>query len=108
MIRVRHACALAVATCLPLVGCISSGRWPRLTQGARYEVYNPTVCRAQVYTGTENGVTRRYLGEVPSGGRAVFTVPPRSEGTRVVAMALYRDGTNCDPEDRLRVRLIKQ
>jgi hypothetical protein len=108
MLGVRHACALVVATCLTVVACVSSGRWPRLTEGARYEVSNPTVCRAEVYTATENNVTRRYLGEVPSGRRAVVTVPPRSEGTRVVAMALYRDGTDCDPERRLRVRLVRQ
>jgi hypothetical protein len=66
------------------------------------------VCPARVYTATENNVTRQYLGDVPSGGRAVFTVPPRSQGTRVVAMALYRDGTDCDTGGRLRVRPSKR
>jgi hypothetical protein len=102
MIRFRCAC---VAACLALMGCVSA-RWPRLTEGGRYEVSNPTGCRAEVYTATEDGVTRRYLGQVPSGGRAVVTVPPRSEGTRVAAMALYRDGTNCDVESRIRIRRV--
>jgi hypothetical protein len=106
MIRSRCACVLGGAACLTLLGC-ASARWPRLTEGGRYEVYNPTGCRAQAYTATEDGVTRRYLGQVPSGGRVVVTVPPRSEGTRVVAMALYPDGTNCDVESRLRVRRVK-
>jgi hypothetical protein len=106
MIPVRRL--LVVAGCSTLIACAGSGRWPRLTEGGRYEVHNPTVCRAQVYTATENNVTRQYLGDVPSGGRAVFTVPPRSQGTRVVAMALYRDGTDCDVGDRLRVRRAKR
>jgi hypothetical protein len=106
MSRFRHACVLVGAGCLTLTGCASS-RWPRVTDGGRYEVYNPTPCRADVYTATEDGVTRRYLGQVPSGGRVVITVPPRSQGTRVVAMALYRDGTNCDVESRLRVRRVR-
>jgi hypothetical protein len=107
MIPVRHAGVLAVALCSVLVACIGSGRWPKLTEGGRYEVHNPTGCRARVYTATEKNVTREYLGDVPTGGRAVFTVPPRSEGTRVVAMALYRDGTDCDVEGKLRVRAVK-
>jgi hypothetical protein len=106
MIPVRRL--LILAGCSTLAACAGSGRWPRLTEGGRYEVHNPTVCPAQVFTATENNVTRRYLGDVPSGGRAVFTVPPRSEGTRVVAMALYRDGTDCDTGDRLRVRPAKR
>jgi hypothetical protein len=105
MIRCRYACAFVPLTCL-MLGC-SGGRWPRLTQGGRYEVSNPTPCRALVYTATENGVTRRYLGEVPSGGRAVVSVPAGSEGTRVVAMALYRDGTDCDSAGRLRIRPLR-
>lgn len=104
MMRFRHACLLGAA-CLTLTGCASS-RWPRVTEGGRYEVYNPTPCRAEVYTATENNVTRRYLGEVPSGGRAVVAVPPRSEGTRVVAMSLYRDGTNCEVGARIRIRRV--
>jgi len=108
MIRSHRIRVLAIALCSTLVACLGSGRWPKLTEGARYEVHNPTGCRAQVYTATENNVTRTYLGDVPSGGRAVFTVPERSQGTRVVAMALYRDGTNCDVEDRLRVRAAKR
>jgi hypothetical protein len=105
MIRIRDACFLIGATCLTLTGC-SGGRWPRLTDGGRYEVHNPTGCRAEVFTATEDGVTRRYLGQVPSGGRVVVTVPPRSEGTRVAAMALYPDGTNCDVGRRLRIRRV--
>jgi hypothetical protein len=77
-----------------------------LTEGGRYEVHNPTQCRAEVYTATEDNVTRRYLGQVPSGGRVVVTVPPRSEGTRVVAMSLYRDGTNCEVDTRIRIRRV--
>jgi hypothetical protein len=100
--------ALVVAGCSSLAACAGSGHWPKLTEGGRYEVQNPTVCRAQVYTATENNVMRQYLGDVPSGGRAVFTVPPRSQGTRVVAMALYRDGTDCDVAGRLRVRPSKR
>jgi hypothetical protein len=107
MIRFRHACVPVAAACLTLIGCAGGGRWPRLTEGGRYEVYNPSPCRAQVYTATEDNVTRRYLGQVPSGGRAVVTVPPRSEGTRVAAMALYPDGTNCDTGARIRVRRVK-
>jgi len=106
MIAVRRLHVLVVAGCATLVACASS-RWPKLAEGARYEVHNPTVCRAQVYTATDNNVTRQHLGEVPSGGQAVFTVPPRSQGTRVVAMALYRDGTDCDAGGRLRVRRAK-
>ena len=106
MLRFRRASVL-VAVCPTLVACAGSGRWPRLTEGGRYEVMNPTGCRAQVYTATEDGVTLRYLGQVPSGGRAVVTVPPRSRGMRVVAMALYPDGTNCDVESRLRVRAVR-
>jgi hypothetical protein len=105
MIRSRHAYVLVGAACLTLLGCASS-RWPRVTAGGRYEVHNPTPCRAEVYTATEDNVTRQYLGQVPSGGRVVVAVPPRSEGTRVVAMSLYRDGTNCDVESRLRVRRV--
>jgi hypothetical protein len=107
MLRLRHACVL-VAACPMLVACAGSGRWPRLAEGGRYEVMNPTGCRAQVYTATEDGVTRRYLGQVASGGRAVVTVPPRSQGTRVVAMALYPDGTNCDVESRIRIRPVRE
>jgi hypothetical protein len=107
MIRFLRVRVVAVAVCSVLAACMGSGRWPKLTEGARYEVHNPTGCRAQVYTATEHNVTRQYLGDVPSNGRAVFTVPPRSEGTRVVAMALYRDGTDCDVEGRLRVRVAK-
>jgi hypothetical protein len=107
MIAFRRLRVLVAAGCSALVACAGSGRWPKLTEGSRYEVHNPTVCRAQVYTATETNVTRQYLGEVPSGGRAVFTVPPSSQGTRVVAMALYRDGTDCDVDGRLRVRRAK-
>lgn len=106
MIRCRYACVLVGAGCLALIGCAGSGRWPRLTDGGRYEVHNPTPCRAQVFTATEDNVTRRYIGQVPSGGRVVVTVPPRSEGTRVAAMALYPDGTNCDVGGRIRVRRV--
>lgn len=106
MTRFLHACALLAASSLTLTSCAGTGRWPRLTEGGRYEVHNPSPCRAEVYTVTENNVTRRYLGDVPSGGRAVFTVPPRSEGTRVAAMALYRDGTDCDVGGRIRVRRV--
>jgi hypothetical protein len=108
MIRLRHACILAAPTWLALTGCVGSSRWPRLTEGARYEVHNPTPCRAEVYTATDDNVTRQYLGAVPSGGRVVITVPPRAEGTRVAAMALYRDGTNCDVGSRIRVRRVGQ
>jgi hypothetical protein len=106
MSHFRYACVLVAAAGLTFTGCVSA-RWPRLTEGGQYEVSNPTGCRAQVYTATEDGVTRRYLGQVPSGGRVVVTVPPRSEGTRVAALALYPDGTNCDVESRLRVRRVK-
>ncbi len=106
MIRVRHAAVLVGATCLALVGCARSARWPRLAEGARYEVYNPTVCRAEVYTVTDDNVTRQHLGGVPSGGRVVVTVPPRAEGTRVAAMSLYRDGTNCEVGARIRIRRV--
>jgi hypothetical protein len=106
MIRFRHACVFGGAACLMLMGCASS-RWPRLTEGGRYEVHNPTPCRAEVYTATEDNVTRQYLGQVASGGRVVVTVPPRSEGTRVVAMSLYRDGTNCEVEARIRIRRVR-
>ena len=108
MIRFRRLRVLVPLVCSALAACAGSGRWPKVSQGARYEVHNPTVCRAQVYTATEHNVTREHLGEVPSGGRAVFTVPPRAQGTRVVAMALYRDGTDCDVGGRLRVRRAKQ
>jgi hypothetical protein len=108
MVHVRYACVLVAATSLTLVGCLSSGRWPRLVEGAQYEVNNPSPCTAQVYTATEDGVTRQYLGDVRSGRRAMFTVPPRVEGTRVAAMALYRDGTNCDVESRIRVRRVRR
>jgi hypothetical protein len=107
MIPIHRLRVLVVAGSATLVACASS-RWPKLIEGGRYEVQNPTVCRAQVYTATENNVTRQYLGEVPSGGRAVFTVPPSPQGTRVVAMALYRDGTDCDTGGRLRVRPSKR
>jgi hypothetical protein len=107
MIRIRLAGILFSAVCLTLGGCAGSGRWPRLTEGGQYEVTNPTGCRAQVYTATDDGVTRRYLGQVPSGGRAVVAVPPRSQGTRIVAMALYPDGTNCDVESRIRIRQMR-
>jgi hypothetical protein len=106
MIGFRYACVLVGAACPTLMGCAPSSRWPRLTDGGRYEVYNPTPCRAEIFTATENNVTRRYLGEVPSGGRVVVTVPPRSEGTRVAAMSLYRDGTNCEVGARIRIRRI--
>lgn len=105
MIRFRQACVLVGAVCLPLMACARS-RWPRVTDGGRYEVHNPTPCRAEVYTATDDNVTRRYLGQVPSGGRVVVTVPPRSEGTRVVAMSLYRDGTNCEVGARIRIRPV--
>ena len=107
MIRFRHACIPLGATCLTLIGCAPSSRWPRLTDGGRYEVYNPTPCRAQVYTATDDNVTRRYLGQVPSGARVVVTVPPRSEGTRVAAMSLYPDGTNCEGGAQIRIRRLK-
>jgi hypothetical protein len=106
MIPFRHLCVLVGAAWLPLVACAPRSRWPRLTDGGRYEVYNPTGCRAQVYTATDNNVTRQYLGQVPSGGRVVVTVPPRAEGTRVAAMALYPDGTNCETGDRIRIRPV--
>jgi hypothetical protein len=106
MIRFRHACVLVGTLCLTFLGCAGRSRWPRLAHGAQYEVHNPTFCRAQVYTATENNVTRQYLGQVPSGGRAVVTVPPRSEGTRVVAMSLYPDGTNCEVGARIRIRRV--
>ncbi len=107
MVPVRRFSVHVVAMCAVLAACAGSGRWPKLAQGGRYEVQNPTVCPARVYTATEDNVTRQYLGDVPSGGRAVFTVPARAEGTRVVAMALYRDGTDCDVSGRLRVRPAK-
>lgn len=107
MVRIHRPRVLVLAVCSALAACAGSGRWPKLTEGGRYEVHNPTGCRAQVYTATEDNVTRQYLGDVPSGGRAVFSVPPRSQGTRVVAMALYRDGTDCDVGGRLRVRPAK-
>ena len=107
MLRCRRSPVLALAACSALAACAGSGRWPKLTEGTRYEVHNPTVCRARVYTATEDNVTRDYLGDVPSGGRAVFTAPPRAQGTRVVAMALYRDGTDCDTGGQLRVRPTK-
>jgi hypothetical protein len=107
MIPFRYVCVLVEAIGLTLTGCASAPRWPRLTEGGRYEVHNPTGCRAQVFTATEDNVTRRYLGQVPSGGRAVVTVPPRSEGTRVVAMALYPDGTNCDVGAQIRIRPVR-
>jgi hypothetical protein len=106
MIRFRHACVVVGVAALTLTGC-ASARWPRLTDGGRYEIHNPTPCRAQVFTATEDNVTRRHLGDVPSGGRVVVTVPPRSEGTRVAAMALYPDGTNCDVGSRIRVRRVE-
>lgn len=106
--RLRHARILVGAACLTLIGCAPSSRWPRLAEGARYEVENPTACTAQVYTATETNVTRRHLGQVASGARGVFTVPPRSEGTRVVAMSLYRDGTNCEVGARIRIRRLQQ
>jgi hypothetical protein len=106
MIRFRYACVLVAATCLTLVGCAPAG-WARLTPGARYEVYNPTGCMGQVFTATEENVTRRFLGRVPSGGRAVFTVPPGSEGTRVVGMALYPDGTNCEVGSQIQIRRVR-
>jgi hypothetical protein len=107
MSRVLHACVLVGAAGLTLIGCARS-RWPRLTEGGRYEVYNPTPCRAEVYTATNDNVTRQYLGPVPSGGRVVVTVPPRSEGTRVVAMSLYRDGTNCEVGARIRIQPVRR
>lgn len=107
MIRFRYAWAIAGITSLTLVGCAPRSRWPRLAEGARYEVHNPTACRAEVYTATDDGVTRRYLGAVPSGGRAVVTVPPGAEGTRVAAMSLYRDGTNCEVGARIQVRRVQ-
>jgi hypothetical protein len=108
MVDVRHAVILVGAMCVTVNACAGAGRWPRLTEGGRYEVTNPTGCRAQVYTATDDGVTRNHLGQVPSGGRAMITVPARSQGTRVVAMALYPDGTNCDVESRIRIREIRQ
>ena len=107
MIRFPHAGILGgAACCLTLTGCAPSSRWPRLAEGAQYEVYNPTPCRAEVYTVTNDNVTRQHLGAVPSGGRAVVTVPPRAEGTRVAAMSLYRDGTNCEVDARIRIRRV--
>jgi hypothetical protein len=105
MVRLGRACVLVAATSFT-VGCGRSSRWPRMVEGAQYEVSNPTQCPAQVYTATERNVTRRLIGRVPSGGRAVVTIPPRSDGTRVVAMALYQDGTDCDVEGRIRVRRL--
>lgn len=107
MIRFGYAWIVVGAGCLTLMGCARS-RWPRMTEGGRYEVHNPTPCRAEVYTATEANVTRRYLGDVPSGGRVVVTVPPRSEGTRVAAMSLYRDGTNCEVGARIRIRPVRR
>jgi hypothetical protein len=106
MVRLGYACVLVGATCVAVASCARSSRWPKMVEGAQYEVSNPTQCTAQIYTATENNVTRRLLGQVQSGGRAVVTVPPRSGGTRVVAMALYRDGTDCDVEGRIRVRRL--
>jgi hypothetical protein len=108
MIRLGYACVLVAATSLTLVGCARGSRWPRMVEGAQYEVSNPTQCQAQVFTATENNVTYRLIGRVPSGGRGVVTVPARSQGTRVVAMALYQDGTDCDVEGRIRVRRLGQ
>jgi hypothetical protein len=107
MSRFLCACVLVAAAGLTLTACARS-RWPRVTDGGRYEVYNPTPCRAEVYTATDDNVTRRYLGQVPSGGRVVVTVPPRSEGTRVVAMSLYRDGTNCEVGSRIRIQPLRR
>jgi hypothetical protein len=106
MIGSCRACIVVGASCLSLLGC-ATARWPRLVEGGRYEVHNPSACTAQVYTVTDDNVTRRHLGQVPSGGRAVVTVPPRSEGTRVAAMSLYPDGTNCDVGRQLRVRPVR-
>ena len=106
MVRWGHACVLVGATGVALAGCAGSSRWPKMVEGAQYEVSNPTQCTAEVYTATENNVTRRLLGQVQGGGRVVVTVPPRSGGTRVVALALYRDGTDCDVERRIRVRRL--
>jgi hypothetical protein len=107
MMRFRCACVLLAATCPTFVSCARAAGWARLTDGGQYEVYNPTPCTGQVFTATEDNVTRRFLGRVPSGGRAVFTVPPRSEGTRVVAMALYADGTNCEVGTQIRIRRVR-
>jgi len=108
MTRLRRARELFGATSLTLmfVACASSSRWPPLAEGARYEVHNPTPCTAQVFTATENNITLQSLGRVPAGGRTVITVPARAEGARVVAMSLYRDGTNCEVGDRIRIRRL--
>jgi hypothetical protein len=107
MIRFSCASVLVAASCLPFVACLGPSHWARLTPGGRYEVYNPTPCMGQIFTATEENVTRRFLGRVPSGGRAVLTVPPGSEGTRVVGMALYPDGTNCEVGTQIRIRRVR-
>ena len=106
MIGFRYGCILVGTGWLSLLGC-ATARWPRLVDGGRYEVHNPSPCTAQIYTVTDDNVTRRYLGRVPSGGRLIVTVPPRSEGTRVAAMSLYPDGTNCDVGAQIRVRAVR-
>lgn len=105
MVRLGFASVVVGAASLALVGC-RSARWPRVVEGARYEVTNPTQCVAQVYTATDNNVTRQLIGRVRGGGKATFTAPPGAGGTRVVAMALYQDGTDCDVEQRIRIRRL--
>ena len=106
MVRLGFASVLVGAVCVALVGC-RSARWPRVVEGARYEVSNPTQCVAQIFTATDNTVTRQLIGRVRGGGRATFTVPPGAGGMRVVALALYQDGTDCDVEQRIRIRRIR-
>lgn len=106
MVRWGFAWILAVATALALAGCAGRSRWPRVVEGAQYEVSNPTQCVAQIFTATDNNVTRQLIGRVRGGGRATFTVPPGAGGMRVVALALYQDGTDCDVEQRIRIRRL--
>jgi hypothetical protein len=80
---------------------------PRLIEAGRYEVYNPTPCTAEVFTAMDGGATRQNLGQVPSGGRVVFAVPPRAPGTRLVAVAAHPDGSDCERGERVRIRRIE-
>jgi hypothetical protein len=72
MIPIRRLRVLVVAGCGTFVAC-ASGRWPKLSEGGRYEVHNPTVCRAQVYTATDNNVTHDFQGATtnPEGGFSI-------------------------------------
>jgi hypothetical protein len=109
----HHLRVLALVACVAAPACArSAARGPSPAEsdqtGGQYEVYNPTFCTAEVFTSSDASVYRQPIGQVPSGSRMVFTVPPLPRGVHLYATAVSPDGSDCERVRRVTVRRIAQ